>query len=202
MRYKVPHQVFLLNGPPRCGKDTAALHLMNFYSNLRHRKMSAPLKDAIHRMFMLSHDTITELELPGNNALKDVPRLDLLGMSYRQALIWMSEECMKPRFGIDVFGKIMVNELQKPTAAPFTVISDSGFKDEALPIIKRYGANNVHLFRILRPGCDFGGDSRSYWELEDACQFQIIDNRFDRRLFGIDILRRVDAIMKVERVYE
>jgi hypothetical protein len=90
------------------------------------------------------------------------------GLSPVQWLVWLSEEVMKPKFGSDYFGRIAARILSEPTQAPFTAISDSGFRDEALPIAQTFGPKNCLVIQLHRPGKTFEGDSRSYIELSDV----------------------------------
>ena len=85
-------------------------------------------------------------------------------MTLRQFYIHVSENVMKPLFGIDIFGRLAV-EYIKNTTQKITTISDSGFPDEAMPVVEHFGLDNVFLIRIHRNGCDFQGDSRSYIDL-------------------------------------
>ena len=68
---------------------------------------------------------------------------------------------MKPRFGKDIFGKLLVKDLDYNKQLTF--ISDSGFLEEAETVINAVGANNVIKISLWRHGCSFKNDSRSYW---------------------------------------
>jgi len=172
----ITHKIIFLNGPPRSGKDTIAQYMMTKLPNVRHRKFSTRLKQAAKEMFNLSPELYKDLELSGNNALKDEPLPELLGKSWRQALISLSEDYMKPTYGKDVFGQLLQIELMRRAPGPFTVISDSGFDYEAVPIIEYFGPRNCFLWRLHRPGCDFSKDSRSHWStLGSAKQITEID---------------------------
>jgi len=130
----VTHKVIFLNGPPRSGKDTAAQHIMRKLPWVRHRKFSAPLKAAARVLFAINDELFKELEAEGSQK-KNEPLPELMGKTWREVLISLSEEHMKPKYGDDVFGKLMLLNLAKPTSASFSIISDSGFDYEAAPII-------------------------------------------------------------------
>lgn len=89
-------------------------------------------------------------------------------ITYREMLIHVSEDVLKPLFGQDVFGKAAVKYLKSRTEdlTDPVVISDCGFVDEMFPIINFFGKENCHVIKVKRPGYNFGGDSRSYVDIE------------------------------------
>jgi len=85
-------RLILLNGPPRCGKDTAlgliAKHQLELSLGMvRHIMVAEPLKDACHAFLNAR---------PANDADKDKP-IGLYGieMTWRQFYIHMSEKCYR-----------------------------------------------------------------------------------------------------------
>jgi hypothetical protein len=56
----------------------------------------------------------------------------------------------------------VLNTIEKSHNETF-LISDSGFFEEAKPLIDYFGERNCLLIRLSRPGYDFSNDSRSYW---------------------------------------
>ena len=149
-------KIILFNGPPYSGKDTIVDYFVNLYNpTFKHYKLSTPLKEGIASIFQLNKAQIKLLE-----DTKDIPNDLLMGLSYRQAQIWLSEEVMKPKFGKTIFGKIALNNMSMPRVY---LVSDSGFMEEAKTIVESLD-REVILIRIKRPGYDFTNDSRSYWE--------------------------------------
>lgn len=191
----VPHFVVFLNGPPGSGKNLAAATVMRHF-NARHYKMAAPLKKTLAAMFNIAPDMATELfETP----LKEEPCELFNGMTPRQALIDLSENYMKPTFGEDVFGRIAVRSLPLPCAARLTVISDSGFEVEAVPLVKRFGARNCALIQIIRDQCTFDGDSRSYIELDKhGVVTDELVNKFEKEMYEVQIVRAVRNMTGLE----
>jgi hypothetical protein len=189
-----PQQIIFMNGPPESGKDTAALFIYEAYSHARMAKFAALLKETARVMFNLSHREVQELEKHAN---KNTRRPEFRGMSWRETLIWISEDVVKPKLGIDYFGVQLCKQLSEPTACDITAISDSGFRHEALPIIEHFGPENCHLFHIRRTGCTFKNDSRGYWE-DKRVQTHVIDNRHTRDMFRVQILSRTDKILGVK----
>lgn len=151
----------LLNGPPYSGKDTFAATVKKHYgSSVTHRKFSAPLKQGLTEMFRLTGHEIEKRE-----ADKGTPSPLLGGMSWRDAQIWLSEEVMKPRFGADIFGRLLCKPFDGgiDPRRRLAVVSDSGFITEAQVVRDRFGAHSVHVVELHKPGCSFKGDSRSHW---------------------------------------
>jgi hypothetical protein len=162
-------------------------------SVVRHRKFATPLKAACIALFDVSKEHLKALEAPGS-CVKELADGRFMSKSWVELLMWLSEDCIKPKFGQDVMGRLMVAELQKPTSAPLTVISDCGFPDEVIPLINAFGKENVCVVKLLRPGHTFEGDTRSYLPHEFITHF--IDNRFDLELFERQVMRVVRKVLE------
>lgn len=152
------HKIVLMNGPPRSGKDTAG-EFFKLHHNARLYKMSSPLKEG-------TLGFLGAVDYGERKWLEDhkEERLEQFGMSYREMQISMSEDWSKKVFGDEIFGKLAVRRLKKATGALFTVVTDSGFLSEAMPLVRFFGASNVLHVKLSRPGCSFEGDSRSHWD--------------------------------------
>lgn len=145
--------LILLNGPPRCGKDTAAEFLVKNHGYVK-RKMTEPMDRAIAQFLDIHPETFAIMReefkdqgvLPGN-------------CSMRKALIEFSERFAKPCFGKNIFGRIMARQFSL-CPAPRVVMSDCGFADEILPFIGAF--KSVAVVSIFRPGCTYKDDSRGY----------------------------------------
>lgn len=93
-----------------------------------------------------------------------------VNLSIRQAMIYVSEIIIKPRFNSDWFGQERVRRMEKYKGLdgnwlPSDVVfcDDScAFSEELYPLIDRIGQENILLIRIHRDGFTFLGDSRSY----------------------------------------
>jgi hypothetical protein len=161
-------KIVIFNGPPGSGKDYAvgALGAVGTEAGLliTHNKMAEPLKLGVHKLFNLNYDPKL-YDHPDHAHEKDEPLAKLFGMTPRQAYIWMSEEVLKPKFGDDVFGQMMVNTI-KGQRADVHAFSDGGFVDEWLPIVDLVGSGSVLVIEVhaTRDGklLTFNGDSRSY----------------------------------------
>lgn len=152
-------KIVFFNGPPRCGKDTAA----NLVAG---KTMGAPMSFAVplkrQTAALLGVDLVT-LEI-----IKDMPHAALKGGTPRQYMINLSEKMIKPCYGDDFFGHVAVDSIRKqePSLSPLVLFSDSGFLSEAIPVVNEFGIENCTLIQIARNGCDFSNDSRSYWNMD------------------------------------
>lgn len=155
-------KVILFNGPPRSGKDTASqatqIILERAKKSVYAYRFAEPLKDAVHALFGMAGIMVEHFD-----GLKDVKLGQMFGMSPREAYIWLSEECVKPRFGKDFFAHVAVNHL-KSFGNITVVVSDCGFQEEVDVLIAHFGADNVALVHLLREDTSFQNDSRRYVE--------------------------------------
>jgi hypothetical protein len=156
--------IILFNAPPRAGKDT----VLEMMSGLpyEHMKFAGPLYKMVQSMFGLTDSFWDDLY----ENFKEVPSDFLNGMTPREAMIWGSESVIKPKFGKEHFGVVAKRSIaiHMSEGRPYFAFSDSGFSEEAGVLVSEYGAENVFLVRIKRPGYDFSNDSRSYWPHEEA----------------------------------
>jgi len=147
-------KVILLNGPPRCGKDTVGLMIAEQCVHVSLRKFAQPIIDGMQAMFGVSCVDGMDKGEPSNN---------LFGFTRRQIAISLSEDWVKKKFGYDTFGRILLNTMGRNDIGRTVVVTDSGFSHEASPIIEMFRPNDIHIVHIKRPGKDFKNDSRSYW---------------------------------------
>jgi hypothetical protein len=188
-------KIFLLNGPPRSGKDTLADWCVdeNPHSFLK-QKMAEPLKKSVQELFSLSDE---QVELFDNDSeLKDKPQDIFYGVSWRQAVIDLCEIYVKKHYDTAFFGHSLVNRIKNNTERQeYFLISDSGFKEEAAPVVKEFGIDNVFLLRIIRPNHDFSGDSRTYWDNELGIAEYHIQNNQDQLSFCNYGLRLIEDLI-------
>ena len=177
-------KIILVNGPPSSGKDTLADYMERAFG-AEHIKFAAPMYNAIPQLFNLSPLTWKILY----EEAKEIPQKSLGNHSPREAMIWLSEQAMKPHFGIDIFGKLLANSLPRYEKELF-VISDSGFAPEAQVVLDGLGPDRILLLRLQRQGCDFSQDSRSYINLD--CETHDVGN--DGTLD--DLYKRVGELIK------
>lgn len=149
----MPRRFILFNGPPRCGKDAGARHLYEAIPESQFERFSFPNKLAFAAITESSCDRF------GNNHLYDPIKEDILpsfGVSYRQWQIDFSEEFMKPCYGDEIFGRMLIARCRD--AHGLYIVADCGFQVE----VDCLTAECCLLFTIKRDGCDFNKDSREY----------------------------------------
>lgn len=156
------NKIIFINGPPSSGKDTAGRILARTH-NARVYRMSRPLKQALAAFFIIDHFRMKDEVEPN----KEVPDAEFGGLSWRQLQISFAETWAKPLLGHDILGRIAVAFLEQATSFKMTVTIDSGFREECLPVIQHAGTGNCLLIHLVRDGCTYEGDSRSYIELDD-----------------------------------
>lgn len=151
-------RILLLNGPPRCGKDTLGKLVRSYYPHVSLASFAEPLKRMAWRMGGVPYSrTLAE-------QVKDQPQECFWGKTPRETYIAISEMLCKPFFGQGFFGTLAVEDLkrrQELGEGPF-LFTDSGFVAETEPLVKEFGARNVRLLHMERAGCNFLSDSRSW----------------------------------------
>ena len=99
--------IILFNGPPASGKDCAADYFKDKgYKHLSFKyqlfKETFKYFDVTEEWFMTDYD---------NRTVKEHPSLHLGGFSRREAMIHVSENVIKPKRGLDYFGKMVAEEI-------------------------------------------------------------------------------------------
>lgn len=149
---KCMKKVIIFNGPPSSGKDTFGQEIAREFKG-SHQQFKDALFIATEEHYGLEPGFIV------NNYDKKEDKFDELdGMTIREALIHVSENVIKPRYGLDYFGKKSAKRLSEG----LNVFTDGGFEEELNPIIDSVGLENVLIFRLHRTGCSFKNDSRNY----------------------------------------
>ena len=154
-------RTFLLNGPPRVGKDTAGKLLAQMLGGTT-AKFAAPLKMATHAMMAMLRGDKRIAPVEHYDDCKDEPHEDFFGRTPREVYIEVSERLCKPLFGDGFFGDLMIQRLDALTEKGVTdvVITDSGFEAEA-EAVKAYSKVS-YVLQMHRDDLDFEGDSRGY----------------------------------------
>jgi hypothetical protein len=148
--------IIVFNGPPGTGKDEACL----FFKQKGFTHLS--FKYHLFRATTEFYDVSLEWFMDGydDRAIKERPEYCLDGFSRREALIYVSEEIIKPMYGKDYFGVMSAKEIIDTQDYCF---SDGGFVEELIPIINKFGAEGITIIQLTREGCDFSSDSRRYF---------------------------------------
>lgn len=191
---EVPHKVLFINGPPGSGKDTAGAAICARFG-WRKIQMKDPLWRGIQGFFDIPDNAFRKLFT--DPELKDKPSKFLCDDSPRRALISLSEDWAKERYGDEVLGHLALRQMSKATLVGGTVITDSGFDYEARPIIEYYKPENCALMQLHREGCGFANDSRSYIDLSQYGVLRSVKviNCYDKEFFGAQVCRLVQKWM-------
>ena len=164
--------IVIFNGPPGTGKDEACLFFQS--KKFIHLSFKEELFKATFEYFGVTKDWF--MEDYNNRAVKEkpVPELKINGidLSRRDAMIYVSEKYLKPKYGNDYFGLQASKNIEANVDYCF---SDGGFIDELLPIINKVGTDNICIVQLTRKGCDFSSDSRRYFDGEMIEEYIIND---------------------------
>lgn len=162
-------RVIILNGPPNIGKDTLGNNVQQLIGWPR-----MEFKEALYRETASYYgvDLVTFAMLASGRTTKEVPMPTLGGLSPRQAMIHVSEEVIKPKFGKQFFGAKAYELIQTLDGSTDTVVfSDGGFVEEAEYLVGM--GFEVHIIQLHAEGRDFGNDSRNYVNLVGATMHRI-----------------------------
>lgn len=169
--------IVIFNGPPGSGKDEAASY---FKENFGFGNLS--FKYQLFKQTMKHFDVNEEWFMEGyeDREQKEKPCTILDGMSRREAMIFVSEEIIKPREGKDFFGRCVAEEIEDEK---HYALADGGFFEEITPIIERVGAENIVVVQLTREGHDYSSDSRKYFNGRLVKEYSIngttdIDNQY------------------------
>lgn len=191
-------RVIIFNGPPGSGKDFAVRKILDEslkdrckFQNVWHLEFKSVLYELTAKLFLLSIAELKELNLDRN--LKEVPNSKLLGKSPRQALQFVSESVVKPKMGVDFFGRAAAKNLKNLSrvwGARNFAFSDGGFGPEIYSIINLVGPKNLMIVQLFAEGCTFEGDTRDYIQKKTGfagVRFEKVENCFGPR-FAEEIL--------------
>ena len=149
--------IVIFNGPPASGKDEAASLYKEKYGfgnlSFKYQLFKETVKhfEVDERWFMEGYN---------DRAQKEKSEFALQGMSRREAMIHVSEDIIKPKKGLDYFGKSVAEEIFEDKNY---ALADGGFVEELEPIIEKVGAENIVIVQLTREGCDYSSDSRKYF---------------------------------------
>lgn len=160
----MPKKICILNAPPRCGKDTIAQELSRNFGCYQ-GSFKEPLFQVVSEVIGYGFDKFIAL-YNRDNGWKDKPQFN--GKSIRDLMIHTSENYLKPFFGKDYFGVQLANDLKhNTTERDIVVVSDGGFEEEVLALVKEFGYDKVEVLQISREGfTSFEGDSRNWINID------------------------------------
>lgn len=158
-------KVILLNGPPSSGKDAIGTYILHnsIIPDMWMTKFAQPIREYITETFAIPS---WELDSCKNRVV--------YGDTIRNHMISYSEDYMKPRFGDDIFAKILCQGYTH-WHPEYLMITDSGFEEEDKYLLDQDWVDEALLVRLHRTGYDFSGDSRDYLYLEHPKISTIMD---------------------------
>lgn len=175
--------LYLLNGPPRSGKDTVAHIMTEDLFRGRHLKLAAELKERTHGAYRLLRHDGKPFDHDAYEAQKDVPREAFMGMTPRAAYIAFHEWYLKPMHGPAVLGRLLIEREMRlairseryPWTSGVTVVSDAGDAVQCQPLLLAWGPSNVTLVHLSRPGCEWT-DNRVSFDLPGVETVELKNN--------------------------
>ena len=196
--------LYLFNGPPGSGKDTAGKMLSQILQDsggkVRMLKFSMPLKLATHSIMAIFNGT-PKIEGPDTfeGPVKDVALESFFGVSPRQAYITLSEKFAKGLWGPGFFGELMARQVAKARedGMDHVIITDCGFKAEIQTLMDLVEIGDAFMLHMHRDGCDFSKDSRGYVTLPELTTVDIHNHGSKSRL-RTELLKFVESTVGVK----
>ena len=211
-------KAILLNAPKGAGKDTLGKALSE-RTGTSLREYKAILYDRTAEQFNVPVDVVRGLnedrerkEVPTNlftipviefvrltriTKKYDDPRKSnfVVPLSVREALIYTSEVIIKPQHGKTYFGTEVARHLDFDNG---TIITDSGFDEEVIPIVDACGVENVIIVKFTRNGTTFDGDSRTWLTPPEGCAVITATNDGDIDSFVNFVEEKLKIICNVD----
>jgi hypothetical protein len=209
--------IIMLNGPKRVGKDVAAETLRRYLPNAVVFHMAADMERGMVSLFDIPYELERQVKLPGS-VMKEQPLPELMGLSWRQMLIKLSEECYKPVFGQEFFGHLMLRKILK-SPAQYIILNSIGFIYEIKPILLSVAQSfdprqRVKLIRVHREGHTFDGDSRSWIDdsslidvskggqvrkrVSDYVESYDLHNKHDLEMYHMQVRRAANLLLGIQ----
>lgn len=162
--------VILIIGSKGSGKDYAAGLIKwgiaaKVGSKVVLDKFALPLQRAIPTLFGISGE---EWEVMYNQH-KEIPHKSLHNLSPREAVVWMAEEVVKPKFGSNFFGEVVSNKLENyySRGVDLVVYSDFGFLSEWESLDKCEVIDNVFVLELNSEDGVHTGERKSGFTAEE-----------------------------------
>ena len=154
--------ILMFNSPPKTGKDTIGALLAEALKTITDipihvDSFARPMREMAMQLFGVK-------SFEDYNQYKDVPHPLFGGHTMRQWMIEFSESHMKPQYGEDIWGKLLIRDhahwMNKVPG--ILILTDLGFNSEK-DYVKSQGCPwNMGIVHMERGGLDFSGDSRNW----------------------------------------
>ena len=166
--------IVLVNGPPGSGKDTVGECIRRQFGS-RVDKFAKFLKEATHRLYDVRGPDGAIAPHDYFESRKDRPCDEFNGSIPRQCYIGV-DRYLKDMHGIDILGKKLLDIISGYEHWRTSVVTDSGFVDEAMVLVRHYGVDNIAIIRLHRFDCCFTNDSRGYISIPGVRSFDVTNN--------------------------
>ena len=173
-----PISIILLNGPPKCGKDTIAKAVCQYVNQgmttgsgiLKHAKFIWPLKRGLATLMA---ESLQDQEDHKDDKFKPTFQHPNDTVSRRDLMIELSERFIKPIFGKGYWGELLAKDIVQQCKwhnfqSKGFIVSDLGFIDEydklllELAVLAPTVEFIIHIVQVHREGTNFDNDSRGY----------------------------------------
>ena len=185
--------VVIFNAPPNSGKDVATDMLWKYFQSGTKLAFKDSLYSDVASHYNISKTDLIEYhedrrlkETPSEmfpkfnkHSIKQyffallfvigavINNRYLMSLGYyssRQALIKVSEDIMKPKYGSCYYGEVLAKKVEQSDSR-FFFVSDSGYKEECTPLLDK--GYNVYVVHLERLGATFDNDSRKLLTEDD-----------------------------------
>ena len=147
--------LYLLNGPPRSGKNTIGAAVARLATPCLGGELGAELKERAHAAYRLTDLSGRPHPYDWYESKKDEVLGEFWGITPRQAYIAFHEQYWKPVHGPEVLGEMLLERLQAEwpplDRSMNLVVTDAGSAPECLPLVRFFGADNTTLISVSRP---------------------------------------------------
>lgn len=191
-------KIFILNAPPRTGKDTIANSFEDSDFDYSIESFKKPLYEIAATTLGLPLDAF--MDFYETDGWKDSKQEICNNKTPRELMIHISENYIKPFFGNDYFGKQLANRIKKAESlsgeyqyiyTDCIIIPDGGFDAEVTPLVEEFGKDVVEVIQLEREGYrDFKGDSRSWINIPN-----ITTNKFDTTDGNEEVIKYIKSRM-------
>lgn len=199
-------KVILFNGGIECGKDTIgrllADELKSHHQDVVITGFKAALFEAVKDEFELSESEWAEFMARYNDRATKEQKWDRLYShckiySPRGAMIHVSEDIYKPRYGNSAFGLMLVDHLKETVSrvnVDYFICPDSGFIEELKPVCDNFDV----LFFSLRGRGTFEGDSRRLLHEQECLDAGVAMYRIVNLVDGKPVRGMLDVLEGVQ----
>lgn len=185
--------IVIFNAPPCSGKDVSADYMHSYFQSGQRLSFKEALYQDTAKYFDIDVNDLIEYhedrslkEIPSElfpkhkkhslkqyffallfviGAVFNIRYLMSLGYySSREALIHVSEDIMKPKYGQDYYGRKFLEKVEH-SSERYSFASDGGFRFEILPLLD--AGYNVYIVHLERLGATFDNDSRTLLTEDD-----------------------------------